>query len=68
LVLFGGFFLVNLTLAVITIHFIYQQKVTTSKWKKRAELTEEEKKKSWHISTFKKLKYKRYHEPYSKVI
>ena len=29
LVLIGGFFIVNLMLAVITIHFIFQQKVTS---------------------------------------
>ena len=33
LVAIGGFFLVNLTLAVITIHFIYQKKVTHKLWK-----------------------------------
>ena len=64
LVLIGGFFLINLTLAVITIHFIFQQKVTNQRLKEAQQLSLKEKTKSWNISTLKGMGIKRYFEPY----
>jgi hypothetical protein len=68
LVLIGGFFIVNLMLAVITIHFIFQQKVTSKNFQQRIQKGIEERKKFWHVSTLKKLGFLRYYEPYDNKI
>jgi hypothetical protein len=65
----GGFFLVNLTLAVITIHFINQSKVTKIKEiREKSKKSSEETQPCFRISTFKKLRYKRYYEPYQRKL